>query len=393
MTDMKTAITGCLSELAESRGSGENKPAVPDFETRVIENLRGAPNEEALIEVLKGWHLVDQNTTRPTDYDIPLELQLSTSERMGELTAQEAAIIRSSIKNAFHQSILEDVKLANIKRKLKLEEKYGVTVSESEMYSVMEADRGLTECQQCMYKFGMCNKYKAQDKYWLPTIKVVAGKVVLGKVRCPGWKYYINEQCDRAGIPKRYLGKTLADYNETAENREALEMTRWYLEEYPKDCGLYFYGGPGTGKTLLASIIAREMICAGRKVIFGDVPDLLKKIKERFDYGAFARYEDNLTAQMVLDKYMATEFLVLDDIGSGQMTQWSVGVMYQILNERYNAGKRTLITSNYDLDGLKRRLTVAGAEMEAEKIISRIIGSCEQGYFGKRDRRRERRYA
>lgn len=366
---------------------------MPDFETRVIDNLRGAPNEEALIEVVKGWHLIDSNTTRPTDYDIPLELQLNTSERIGELTAQEVAIIRSSVKNAFHQSIIEDVRLANVKRKLKLEEKYGVSISEAELFPLTNADRGISECQSCMYQFGKCNKFDAKDKYWQPTIKVVAGKAVIGKERCRGWQFYINEQCARAGIPQRYLGKTFADYNETAENRDALEMTHWFVEEYPQDCGMYFYGGPGTGKTLLAAIIAREMICAGRKVVFGDVPSLLKKIKERFDYGAYARYDDGMTAQMILDKYLSTQFLVLDDIGSGQMTPWSVGVMYQIINDRYNAGLRTLITSNYDLDGLKRRLTVAGAEMEAEKIISRIYGGCEQGYFGKRDRRRERKWA
>lgn len=388
---------------------------MPDFETRVIDNLRGAPNEEALIEVVKGWHLIDLHTTRPTDYDIPLEFQLSAAEQCGELTAQEVAIIRSSVKNAFHQSIIDDNRLANMKRKLKLEEKYGVTISEAELFPLMNAESGISECRNCIYQigscsnfpsmekfwqamfkgkgFGKCSKSNTEDRFWTPTVKIVAGTVVLGKERCPSWQFYINEQCARAGIPQRYLGKTFADYNETAENRDALEMAHWFIEVYPQDCGLYFYGGPGTGKTLLAAIIAREMICAGRKVVFGDVPSLLKKIKERFDYGAYARYDDGMTAQMILDKYLSTQFLVLDDIGSGQMTQWSVGIMYQIINDRYNAGLRTLITSNYDLDGLKRRLTVAGAEMEAEKIISRIYGGSEQGFFGKRDRRRERKWA
>ena len=277
------------------------------------------------------------------------------------------------------------------KRKAAYEEHYGIELSMAEYYALQKATTELEPCVGCQSVY--CNKWLAKARYLRPTIKIAGGKAIIGEERCPQWHFYTNELCDRAGIPRRYLGKGFDDYRQSEDNAEVIAMARWYVREYPT-CGLYYYGGAGTGKTFLASIIAREIICAGRKVLFGDVPSLLKRIKERFDLENRVERDDNITAQMIIDKYTEVPVLVLDDIGAGYVTAWNVGVLYEIINDRYNLGLRTIVTSNFDLEGLRRRLNVRGAEYESERIVSRLMEMCEEGYFGTHDRRREaRRYA
>lgn len=309
----------------------------------------------------------------------------------GELTREEYDAIQAKARSVWRAKLREEIALQKLERKGALEEKYGIEVGEGEYSALSQADRGIENCKACIFRY--CDKLDAGEKYWRPTIKIVNGKAVIGKERCGRWQYYVNELCDRAGVPRKYIGKTLADYRVDGDNEDAVAMARWYVEEYPK-CGLYLYGGAGTGKTMLASLITRELICAGREVIFGDVPSLLKRIKERFDAENRVAFDDNITAQMIQNRFMETEVLVLDDLGAGKLTDWSVGILYEIINERYNANRRTIVTSNFDLDNLGRRLNVRGAEYESERIVSRLTEMSEEGFFGTRDRRKEiRRYA
>lgn len=336
--------------------------------------------------------LSKQSNESPGTIEVPLEFKLRTAVEFGDMTAQEADAIREQAREVWKTNIRAEMKLAKAQRTAELEAKYAIELSPEDYNALSTADRELTSCKACIFR--RCDKYYERERYWQPTIRIVAGKPIIGRERCPRWNFHVNELCHRAGVPGIYLGKTLADYQKTADNAEAIAMARWYIEEYPKNCGLYFYGGAGTGKTLLASIITRELICAGRKVIFGDVPHLLKKIKERFDASAMVTYDDNITAHMVQDKYATAEVLVLDDIGAGQTTAWSVGVLYEIINERYSNGLRTIVTSNFDLDTLAKVLSEKGEGWQVDRIVSRLCGMCEEGYFGEKDRRRpKRRYA
>lgn len=178
-------------------------------------------------------------------------------------------------------------------------------------------------------------------------------------------------------IPHRYLGKTFADYEVTADNVKAVKLAKWFLTKGER--GLYLYGGYGTGKTFLASLIVQEWKRAGRGVLFGDVPGLLDRIKATFDDSA-ERYQD------VLDRYCKCELLVLDDLGAGYLTAWNVGQLYQIINARYNDGRPIIATSNYDLKGLAAAFGAID-KVSAQRITSRLHEMCAQGFLGIKDRR------
>ena len=117
-------------------------------------------------------------------------------------------------------------------------------------------------------------------------------------------------------------------------------------------------------------------------VVFGDVPLLLSELKRTFNNAA-------LSTESLLDRYCQSRLLVLDDIGAGQATEWNVGIVYQIINARYNSELPTIITSNYDLNNLGQRFA-SGDDYSAQRIVSRLSEMCVLGFLGTKDRRREK---
>ena len=191
-----------------------------------------------------------------------------------------------------------------------------------------------------------------------------------------------------AQLPSKYSVKTFADYGVTSDNAEAIKIAKWFINKHPPK-SLYFYGGVGIGKTFLATLIGQECLKHEESVRFIDVPTLLEKLKQEFKGG---------DAQALLDDYCNCDLLILDDLGAGQVTEWSVGVLYQIINRRYNSDMRTVITSNFDLEnpkGLQARLSVKNKDGQpvdsysATRITSRLSEMCIQAFLGTNDRRRK----
>ena len=190
----------------------------------------------------------------------------------------------------------------------------------------------------------------------------------------------LNKKSRQAGIPGRYATKSFDDYIATDANRDAIAISRWYIVERPQEW-LYITGGCGTGKTFLASLIGKENLRGGHEVIFTDFPSLLEELKSSFDDKA-------VTADSVLEKYLTCEMLILDDVGTGFFRDWGVAVLHQLINGRYNAELRTIITSNYDLAGLQSRLSMQ-EEYAAARIISRLKEMSEIVYMGEEDWREQ----
>ena len=73
--------------------------------------------------------------------------------------------------------------------------------------------------------------------------------------------------------------------------------------------------------------------------------------------------KSNYIAQKALD----ADLLILDDLGAEFTTAYTVSAIYNILNSRICRGVPTIISSNLDLEEVKRRYP--------ESIASRIIGN------------------
>lgn len=265
----------------------------------------------------------------------------------------------------------EEVRQVLIARQLEFEKQYGVKLLPTELLELRRARREMNQCKECC---GLpCRKEENRGQY--PEVIIENGRFYVISKICRHYRCSA-EATLKAGLPRRYANKTFADYEETRANGEALKAAKKYAATKSDDW-LYLYGGCGTGKTFLISLLAKELIGAGLEVVFTDFQGILEELKESFDDKA-------LTASSVLEKYETCEVLMLDDVGTGFFRDWGVSVLHRIINARYNAELRTIITSNYDLDGLEKRLSMQES-YSAKRIISRLIQLSEEVYMGEED--------
>ena len=89
-----------------------------------------------------------------------------------------------------------------------------------------------------------------------------------------------------------------------------------------------------------------------------------------------------------------TEVLVIDELGKGRSNEWELNILDQLISKRYNASKKTVITTNYVSSDIARGI---GEEKEileervGERIASRLYEMCEFMHLEGKDYRKERR--
>ena len=130
--------------------------------------------------------------------------------------------------------------------------------------------------------------------------------------------------------------------------------------------GLTLAGPPGTGKTHLAVAITRGLIERGHAAVIVNVPQLLLTARGTFATDRSSRFDD------MLDALSGCAHLVLDDLGRERHTEWVQETLYLVLNARYEQCRATTITTNLDLESLRRRL--------GEPILDRLAET-NQAYW------------
>ena len=137
--------------------------------------------------------------------------------------------------------------------------------------------------------------------------------------------------------------------------------------------GIFITGKAGTGKTHLAYAIANYCAEEIAPVLFWNIPELLKNIRD--DYGQRLENKSGEFRKLMESR----DLLVLDDLGAEKMTEWVEETFYIIINNRYEEMLPTIITSNLTLDELSTRLN--------DRIVSRIAGMCDVFELKGKDRR------
>ena len=132
--------------------------------------------------------------------------------------------------------------------------------------------------------------------------------------------------------------------------------------------GIIFEGANGTGKTHISIAISNELIKKGIPVIFGTLTELLDKYKNC--------YKNNTDSELT-KLYSIVNLLIIDDLGVEVMNEWMLSKLFTIINERERRELPIIITTNYDIEQLRQRLSIPNKVCETtNSIISRLCKMC-----------------
>ena len=151
--------------------------------------------------------------------------------------------------------------------------------------------------------------------------------------------------------------------------RENMEKVLKICRDYAQNFGRYYFnnlflsGSTGLGKTFLSACIARTVSENGFSVVY----DTAGEVFARFEAQKFSRdEEDAREAREDTRRYLRCDLLILDDLGSELTTPFVQSALYQLVNSRLTAEKRTVISSNLTMDDVRGRYS--------PQIASRLEG-------------------
>lgn len=139
---------------------------------------------------------------------------------------------------------------------------------------------------------------------------------------------------------------------------KAKEYTRDFAD---KGGNLIFYGPTSLGKTYLSNCIAKELLDQGFSVLYMTATRLFEQllpnvlIKKNYSAEEMNQYEYLFQADL----------LIIDDLGTEFVTDFTRPQLYQCINERLLSNKATIISTNMELEHLR--------DVYDERLSARII--------------------
>lgn len=181
-----------------------------------------------------------------------------------------------------------------------------------------------------------------------------------------------------SAIPSRYRGVSfdrppVSDMARDMATRHVVTAVREFVTgldgNLEAGTGLWLMGNTGTGKTTLGMLVAKEALAAAKTVAVYFTPKLLTQIRQTYQATAS---EDAYDA--FFKRLTSVDLLYIDDLGSERHTDWVVEQLYALINERYEARRSILVTSNAerDVDEGQRRLE----EQIGPRSVSRLVEIC-----------------
>ncbi|PHR17316.1 MAG: ATP-binding protein [Sphingopyxis sp.] len=172
------------------------------------------------------------------------------------------------------------------------------------------------------------------------------------------------ELLSQANIPKRFEGFTFDDYEPVNDKAAKIKQAcQRYADRFEDRLqmggGLVLCGITGTGKTHLACAIANHVMKEHRRVaLFTSVVKMSRAIKA--SYGS----KSDRTEEQVIRSFTDPDLLIVDEIGAQRGTETELLLAQEIIDERYQQVRPTILISNLSESRL--------AEYIGERAVDRM---------------------
>jgi DNA replication protein DnaC len=154
-------------------------------------------------------------------------------------------------------------------------------------------------------------------------------------------------------------------YEDQAAYRRILEETLLFAEKVSsggRPENLLLYGPVGTGKTHLCSAVANYVLQAGKTVLYLKIGKILDWIRQsRFE--DFSRRDKSMEA---LNSLYQVDLLIIDDLGTESLTDFTQEQMLYLLDERVVHGLPWMISTNLTPDEME--------EHYENRLSDRLLG-------------------
>ncbi|HEY6730432.1 MAG TPA: ATP-binding protein [Solirubrobacterales bacterium] len=175
-------------------------------------------------------------------------------------------------------------------------------------------------------------------------------------------------------IPPRYRGVSfdrppVSDMARDLQTKIAVNEVRSFIDDLDKRVaegrGLWMFGDTGTGKTTLAMLISKAALESGKTVAIYSLPKLLARIRRTYDSepggDSYLSFFERLTS---------VDLLHIDDLGAEKRSDWVLEQLYALVNERYEAQRSILITTNLPHHELEEQI--------GSRTVSRLTEMCDE---------------
>jgi DNA replication protein DnaC len=175
-------------------------------------------------------------------------------------------------------------------------------------------------------------------------------------------------------IPPRFRGVSfdrppVSDMARDLQTKGAVTEVRAFVDNLDtrlaEGRGLWLFGDTGTGKTTLAMLISKAALEAGKSVAIYSLPKLLARIRRTYDSEPGG---DNYLS--FFERLTSVDLLHIDDLGAEKRSDWVLEQLYALVNERYEAQRSVLITTNLQHEALEEQI--------GTRTVSRLTEICDE---------------
>lgn len=151
----------------------------------------------------------------------------------------------------------------------------------------------------------------------------------------------------------KHMGWSDYDTSVSAEAPQVMAVCREYAENFDRHFAvgtcLVMVGNHGTGKTTLASIVSQELIAKRMLPLHMTARKIIQKIQDIW-------IKREMTSSEVYASFVEPDLLVIDEVDQLEGKSSEINSLADIINDRYEARKPTILIANINFRELMARL-------------------------------------